>query len=203
MSEQYRTPDSIQGKLLTALSWEGERKTEMAGGAPVSVGASPIGTDVGGRSILRAADPRSLTLVMVVMPVVITVVPVRIRVPVPRWGPIPGGIVVRLTIPVPIAVKSPPAAGHLDNVRHCRGAGVRSGGTGVRGHRSGAQDHRTKQGQNCCTHRGRPSTPLRHGPGKVPWCRRGEAIRPMYRRYVMRRLAWCLRCRTGVMRVVG
>jgi DNA-binding IclR family transcriptional regulator len=28
MSDQYRTPDLIQGKVLAALPWEGGRKTE-------------------------------------------------------------------------------------------------------------------------------------------------------------------------------
>ena len=135
--------------------------------APVSVGASPIGIS-GGRSIVRAVDPRLLTLIMVVMPVVITVVPVRIRVPVPSRRPVPGGIAVRLTIPVHIAVKSPSATGHLDNLRHCWGAGSRGGKTGVRGNRCGAQNHRAEQSQNCCTHRSRPSTPLPHGPGDSP-----------------------------------
>src|SRR3954453_21256361 len=136
--------------------------------ALVSIWASLIGRGVRRRSIFRAADPRLLTLVMVMMPVVITVVPVRIRVSVPSWRPVPGGIAVRLTISVHIAVKSPPAAGHLDNVRHCWGAGSRGGRTGVRGNRCGAQNHRAEQSQNCCTHRSRPSTPLPHGPGDSP-----------------------------------
>ena len=135
--------------------------------APVSIGASPLGIGVGGRSALRAGDPRLLTLMMMVMPVS-TVIPIRVRVPVPNRGPVPGGIVVRLTMPVNIAVKSPPAARRLDNVRHCWGAGFRSGRTGVRGHRSDAQDYRAEQGENCCTHCSRPSTPLCHGPGDSP-----------------------------------
>src|SRR3954469_15967295 len=155
------------------------------------------------RPIDPSADPRLLTLVMTVMPVVMAVVPVRIRVPVPSWGPVPGDIVVRLTIAVDIAVKSPAAAGHLDNVRHCWGAGFRSGRTGVRGDRSDAQGHRAEQGQNCCMHCSRPLTPLPYGPGRLPRCRRGEAIRPVYRRYVVHRLAWYLGYRTGVMRVAG
>ena len=48
-------------------------------------------------------------------------------------------------------------ARHFDNVRHCRGAGLRDGWTGIRRHRGRAQSQGTEQSQNCCTHRSRPS----------------------------------------------
>src|SRR5690242_13120696 len=100
-----------------------------------------------------------MTLAMIVI-AVMPRMPMRLRVPIPSRVRVRGGIaeVVWLTIPVDIAVISPPAAaGHLDNVRQCRGAGIRDGRTSVRRHRSSAQDHRPEQGQNCGTHRSRPS----------------------------------------------
>src|SRR4051794_24119253 len=96
-----------------------------------------------------------MTVVTTVMPVM----PVRIGMSVPRRVLVCGvAVVIRLTIPVDVAVISPAAgAGHFDNVQHCRGAGLRDGGTSVRRHRGGAQSQRTKQRQNCGTHRRRPS----------------------------------------------
>ena len=170
--------------------------------APVSIGASPLGIGVGGRSTLRAGDPRLLTLVMMVMPVS-TVIPVRVRVPVPNRGPVPGGIVVRLTIPVNIAVKSHPQPDAWTTFDTVGAPGFGSGRTGVRGHRSDAQDYRAEQGETAV----RIVVVLQRlfvmAPGTVSGCRRGDAIGAMYRRYVARGLAWYCRYRTGIVRVIG
>ena len=96
---------------------------------------------------------------MAVMAVVMTVMPVRIWMSVPRRVLVCGiAVVIRLTVPVGIAViPLAAAAGHFDNVRHCRGARIRNARTGIRRHRGGAQNQGTEQRQNCCTRRSRPS----------------------------------------------
>src|SRR3954464_11288255 len=96
-----------------------------------------------------------MAVVMTVMPVV----PVRIGMSVPRRVLVCGiAVVIRLTVPVVIAIiPLAAAAGHFDNVRHCRGAWPRNGRTGIRRHRSGAQNQGAEQGQYCCTHRRCPS----------------------------------------------
>src|SRR5215208_4389774 len=142
-----------------------------------------------------------MAVVMRVMPAV----PVRIWMSVPRRVLVCGiAVVIRLTVPVDIAVVPLAAAtGHFDDVRHSRGARIHNGRTGIGWHRSGAQNQGTEQGQNCCTHRRCPSALLLHGPGRIPGCRRGEAICPVYQGYVARRLALYSRCRAGVICVVG
>ena len=93
------------------------------------------------------------------MAVVMTVMPVRIGMSVPRRVLVCGiAVVIRLTVPVDIAIiPLATAAGHFDDVRHCWGAWLRNGRTSIRRHRSGAQNQGTEQRQNCCTHRHRPS----------------------------------------------
>src|SRR4051794_23931697 len=95
-----------------------------------------------------------------------TVVPVAPMMLVRIWASIPnrvlvsGGIalVIRPTIPVDIAViPLAAAARHFDDIRHCRGVGLRDSGTSVCRHRGRAQSQGTEQSQNCCTHPSRPS----------------------------------------------
>jgi hypothetical protein len=103
----------------------------------------------------------AVTAVTPVPPVIVmTVVPMAPAMPIPSRVSIRSGIavVVRLTVPVNVAVISPgAAAGHFDNIRDRRGAGFRDGGTGVRRYSGGAQSQRTEQHQNCGTHCRRPS----------------------------------------------
>src|SRR5215208_4714681 len=142
-----------------------------------------------------------MAVVMTVMPGV----PVRIWMSVPRRVLVCGiAVAIRLTLPGDIAaVPLAAATGHFDNVQHSWGAWLRNGRTGIGRHRGGAQNQGTEQGQNCCTHRSRPSALLLHDPGRIPGCRRGEAICPVYQGYVPRRLALYSRCRAGVICVVG
>src|SRR3954454_14674744 len=92
--------------------------------------------------------------VITVMPVA----PVWIWMSVPRRVLVYGiAVVIRLTVPVDIAIiPLAAAAGHFDDVRHCRGAWLRNSRTGIRRHRGGAQTQGTEQCQNCCTHRRPP-----------------------------------------------
>src|SRR3954454_19181375 len=117
--------------------------------------SSSIGFGVEYQSILRSTIWRSMAVVMTGMPGV----PVRIWMSVPRRVLVCGiAVVIRLTVPEDIAVKPlAAAAGHFDDVRHCRGAWLRNSRTGIRRHRSGAQNQGTEQRQNCCTHRRHPS----------------------------------------------
>lgn len=118
---------------------------------------------------------------MASMPMV-PAIPMPVRVP--GRVAVLGGItvVVRLAVPVDITVIiRAAAAGHLDNVRHRRGAGLCDRGGGVRRHRSGAQSQGTEQRQNCCTHRGRPSKRHRNNDarGKDGAGRRFHRVKPL------------------------
>ena len=127
------------------------------------------------QSVFRSTIRRSMAVVMTVMPGV----PVRIWMSVPRRVFVCGiAIVIQLTVPVDIAViPLAAAAGHFDDIRHSRGARIRNGRTGIGRHRSGAQNQGTEQGQNCCTHRSRPSKPHRNNDAhSMEVCR--EALSP-------------------------
>src|SRR5215217_5482144 len=93
---------------------------------------SSIGIGVEYQSIFRSAIRRSMAVVMTVMPAV----PVRIWMSVPRRVLVCGiAVVIRLTVPVDIAVVPLAAAtGHFDDVRHSRGARIHNG-TGIGWHR--------------------------------------------------------------------
>src|SRR3954454_24424138 len=117
--------------------------------------SSSIGFGVEYQSILRSTIRRSMAIVMTGMPVA----PVRIWMSVPRRVLVCGiAVVIRLTVPVDIAVKPlAAAAGRFDNIRYSRGVELRDSGTSVCRHRGRAQSQGTEQSQNCCTHPSRPS----------------------------------------------